>query len=139
MDSENFGGRNQGIACALAWVTVARDSDSDYPFYTLGQFHRICAGHLWCQIGSTLTKLSLSVSCGSYCTSAIVGSRVYGYPLATLYITQYITHILLTYITYILLNIYTILTIPLCGQCKVKWFEPEYCLCFGVGYYGTWL
>ncbi len=29
--------------------------------------------------------IGLRVSCGSYCTIAIVGSRVYGNPLATLF------------------------------------------------------
>ncbi len=48
-----------------------------------GQFHRICAWHLKCRIGSSLTKMSLSINRGRYCTSSIVGSRVYGYPLAT--------------------------------------------------------
>ncbi len=33
----------------------------------------IRAGHLWCQVGSILTNLSLIVNSGSYCTSAIVG------------------------------------------------------------------
>ncbi len=64
MGSEEFSGWNQSIDCALAWVILARD---------------------WCQIGSTLTKLSLSVSSGGYCISAIGGFRVYGYPLATLF------------------------------------------------------
>ncbi len=32
-----------------------------------------------------------------------------------------------------------LLTIPLCGQWKVQWSEPEYWLCFSVGYYSTWL
>ncbi len=43
MDSEKFSGRNQSIGCALAWVTIALDSESDYPFNPVGQFHRICA------------------------------------------------------------------------------------------------
>ncbi len=93
MDSEKFSGRNQSVGCALAWVAIARDSESDYPFYPVVQFRRIRAGHLWCQISSSLTKLSLSVSSGSYCTTIIVGSRVM------------VTH-LLPYI----------LTIALCGQ-----------------------
>ncbi len=42
-------------------------------------------GHLWCQIGSSLTNLSLIVSNGSYCTSAIVGFSVYGNTYATLF------------------------------------------------------
>ncbi len=37
--------RNQGVGCALAWVTIARDSESDYPFYPVVQFRRIRAGH----------------------------------------------------------------------------------------------
>ncbi len=85
--------RKRGIGCALAWITIARDSESDYPFYPVVQFRRIRAGHLWCQISSSLIELSLSVSNGSYCTSIIVGSRVM------------VTH-LLPYI----------LTIALCGQ-----------------------
>ncbi len=44
-------------------------------------------GVIWSQI---LKKLSLSVGSGSYCTSAIVGSRVYGNTLATLF-THYPT------------------------------------------------
>ncbi len=64
----------------------------------------------------SLAKLSLSVSSGSYCTSEIVGSRVM------------VTHLLPF-----------ILTIPLCGQWKVQWSEPEYWLCCSVGYYSTWL
>ncbi len=76
MASEVFSGRNQTIGCAVAWVTIARDSESDYPFYPVLQFRRIRAGHLWCQISSGSTKSNLSVSSGSYCTSIIVGSRV---------------------------------------------------------------
>ncbi len=85
MDSEKFSGRNQSIGCALAWVTIARDCESDYPFYPVEPFRGTCAGHSRCQIGSSLTKLSLSVSSGRYCTSVIVGSRVYGNPLATFF------------------------------------------------------
>ncbi len=68
MDSEAFSVRNQGVGWALAWVTIARDSECEYPFYPVLQFHRIRAGHLCCQ--------SLNVSSASYCTSIIVGSRV---------------------------------------------------------------
>ncbi len=50
-------------------------------------------GHVRCQIGSTLTKLSLRVSSGNYYASEIVGSRVM------------VTHLL-----------HYLLTIPLCGQ-----------------------
>ncbi len=32
-----------------------------------------------------------------------------------------------------------LLTIPLCGQWKDPWSEPEYWLWFSVGYYSTWL
>ncbi len=42
---EAFSVRNQGVGCALAWVTIARDSESDYPFYNVVQFRRIRAGH----------------------------------------------------------------------------------------------
>ncbi len=45
LDSEMFSGRNQNIGCALAWGTVACDSESEHPFYSVEQFHRICAGH----------------------------------------------------------------------------------------------
>ncbi len=38
MDSEKFSGRNQSIGCALAWVTIARDSESAYPFNPVGRF-----------------------------------------------------------------------------------------------------
>ncbi len=51
----------------------------------MGRFRRICTRHLWCQIGSILTNFSLSVSSGSYCTSAIVGFSVYGNTFATLF------------------------------------------------------
>ncbi len=69
----------------LFFYHVARDSAFDYPFHPVGQFRTIFAGHLRCQTGSRSTKLSLSVSSGSYCPSAIFGSRVYGYPIATLF------------------------------------------------------
>ncbi len=41
-----FSGRNQSIGCAVAWVIIARDSESEYPFYLVGQFCRIWAGNL---------------------------------------------------------------------------------------------
>ncbi len=86
--------RNRGVGCALAWVNIARDSESDHPFYPVVQFRTILAGHLWCQISSGSIKSSLIASSGSYCTRIIVGSRVM------------ITH----FLPYIL-------TIPLCGHC----------------------
>ncbi len=46
VDSEVFSGRNQSISCAVALVTIARDSESDCPFNPVGRFRRICAGHL---------------------------------------------------------------------------------------------
>ncbi len=85
-----FSGRNLSIGCAVAWVTIARDSESEYPFHPVGQFHRVRAGHLWCQMCLSLTNLSLSVSKSSYCTSFIVGPRVYSNTLAALF-TQYPT------------------------------------------------
>ncbi len=85
MESEEFSSRNQSIGCALAWVTIARDSEYDYPFYRVWQFRGICAGHLRYQIGTNLTKFSLSVNSGSYCPSAIFGPRVYGNPIASLF------------------------------------------------------
>ncbi len=42
--------------CAVAWVTIARDSESDYPFYSDAKFRKIRAGHLWYQISSSLTN-----------------------------------------------------------------------------------
>ncbi len=84
MDSERFSGRNQSIGCALASVTIARDSESDYPFKSCEVIPQDLCRTLMCQIGSTLTKFSLGFSSGCYCTSSIVGSRVYGNPLATL-------------------------------------------------------
>ncbi len=90
MGSEVFSGRNQSIGCAVTWVINARDSESEYPFHPVGQVYRVRAGHLWCQICSSLTNLSLSVSSGSYCTSKIAGSRVYSNTLATLF-THYPT------------------------------------------------
>ncbi len=32
-----------------------------------------------------------------------------------------------------------LLIIPMCGQWRVQWSEPEYWLCCSVGYYSTWL
>ncbi len=90
MGSEVFRGRNQSIGRAVTWVIIARDSESEYPFHPVGQFYRVRAGHLWCQICSSLTNLSLSISSGSYCTSKIVGSRVYSNTFATL-LTHYPT------------------------------------------------
>ncbi len=46
MGSEVISGRNQSIGCAVAWVTVARDSESEYPFNLVGQFCRIWSGRL---------------------------------------------------------------------------------------------
>ncbi len=110
-----FSGRNKSIGCAVAWVTKARDSESGYPFYPVVQFCRIRAGHLWSQISSSLTKLSLSISNGSYCTCIIVGSKVV------------VTH-LLPYIV----------TFPLCGQWTIQCSEPGCQLCISVDYYSTW-
>ncbi len=42
-----FSSRNQSIGCAVAWVIIARDSESEYPFYLVGQFCGIWAGHLF--------------------------------------------------------------------------------------------
>ncbi len=36
MGSEVFSGRNKSIGCAVAWVTIARDSESEYPFLSCG-------------------------------------------------------------------------------------------------------
>ncbi len=88
VDSEAFSGRNQSIGCAVAWVTIARDSECEYPFHPVGQLYRVRTGHIWCQMCSRLTNLRLSVSSDSYCTS--VGSRVYSNTLATLF-THYPT------------------------------------------------
>ncbi len=41
----------------------------------------IRVGHLWCQIGSRLTNLSLNVGSGSYHTSAVVGTHLLPYLL----------------------------------------------------------
>ncbi len=46
MDSEKFSDRNQSIGCAVAWITIARDSESDYPFNPVGQFRRMGVGPL---------------------------------------------------------------------------------------------
>ncbi len=46
MGSEVLSGRNQSTGCAVAWVTVARVSESEYPFHPVGQFYRVLAGHL---------------------------------------------------------------------------------------------
>ncbi len=90
MGSEVLSGRNQSIGCDVAWVTIARNSESKYPFHPVKQFYRVRAGHLWCQKCPSLTNLSLNVSSGSYCTSIIVGSRVYSNTIATLF-THYPT------------------------------------------------
>ncbi len=66
MGSEVFSGLNQIIDCAVAWVTIARDSELGYPFHPVGKFDRMHAGHLWCQMCSGFTKLIIIVSCGSY-------------------------------------------------------------------------
>ncbi len=29
-------GRNKSIGCAVGWVTIARDSESEYPFHPVG-------------------------------------------------------------------------------------------------------
>ncbi len=42
-----FSGRNQSIGCAVAWVIIARDSESEYPFHPIGQFNRVRAGHFF--------------------------------------------------------------------------------------------
>ncbi len=52
--------------------------------HSCGAIPQDLCGTLRCQIGSTFTKFSLSLSSVCYCTSSIVGSRVCGYPLATL-------------------------------------------------------
>ncbi len=31
-----FSGGNESIGCAVAWVTTARDSESEYPFHPVG-------------------------------------------------------------------------------------------------------
>ncbi len=80
---------NQSIGCAVAWFTIARNSESECPFHCVGQFCRVRAGHLWCQMYSSLTNLSLSVSSGSYSVGVIVGSRVYSNTLVTLF-THYL-------------------------------------------------
>ncbi len=67
------------------------------------------------QIGSFITNLGLSVSSGSYCTSANVGSGTT------------VTHLL----PHLLSN-------PLCVQLDGQHSEPEYWLCFSVGYYSMW-
>ncbi len=54
MDRDPFNVRNVG--CALAWVTVVRDSESDYPFHPVGKFYRVRAGHLFSlPIGGEIT------------------------------------------------------------------------------------
>ncbi len=36
VDSDKFSGRNQSIGCDVAWVTIARASESGYPFNLVG-------------------------------------------------------------------------------------------------------
>ncbi len=74
-----------GTPIKVIWFSIARGYESEHPFYPMGQLTRICAGHLRCQIGSSLTHLALSASSGSYCTSAIVGFSVYGNTFAHLF------------------------------------------------------
>ncbi len=38
--SETFSDRNKSIDCALVRVSIARDSESEHPFYPVEQFHR---------------------------------------------------------------------------------------------------
>ncbi len=45
VDIGMFSGPDKNIGCALSWVIIARDSESEYPFYPVGQLCRICAGH----------------------------------------------------------------------------------------------
>ncbi len=80
-----FSGWNQSIGCAVAWVNIARASESEYPFHPVGQFYRLRAAQSWCQKCSGFTKLIIIVCSGSYCTSIIVGFRVYSNTLATLF------------------------------------------------------
>ncbi len=47
MGSEVFSGRNQSVGCAVAWVIIARDYESQNPFHPVGQFYRVRAGHLF--------------------------------------------------------------------------------------------
>ncbi len=47
VDSEVFSGQNQSIGCAVAWVTIARGSETEYPFYLVGRFCRIWEGHIF--------------------------------------------------------------------------------------------
>ncbi len=42
-----FSCRNQSIGCAVAWVTIARDSEPEYPFHPVGKCYRVRAGHLF--------------------------------------------------------------------------------------------
>ncbi len=42
-----FSGGNQSAGCAEVWATIARDSESEYPFQPVGQFYRSRAGHLF--------------------------------------------------------------------------------------------
>ncbi len=51
--------RNQGVGCALAWVTVARDSESDYPFYPVVQFRRVFCRTLMASDQLKFTKIEL--------------------------------------------------------------------------------
>ncbi len=97
-------------------MTNIAKSLKKFIFNFVVQFRRIRAEHLWCQISSSSTKLSLSASNGSYCTRIIVGSRVM------------LTHLLP----------YTLI-IALWGQWNMQCSELGCRLCFSVGYYSTWL
>ncbi len=45
--AEVFSGQNQSNGCAVRWVTISRDPESEYPFHRVEQFYRVRAGHLF--------------------------------------------------------------------------------------------
>ncbi len=49
----SFQWSEQIVDCAVAWVTIVRDSESEYPSHPVGQFYWVRAGHLWCQMCSS--------------------------------------------------------------------------------------
>ncbi len=76
VDSEEFSGRNQSIGCAIAWVTIARDSESNYPFYPVGQFRRICSGYLCVRLAQLFVFSSKPRLCQKRCAILLENPQV---------------------------------------------------------------
>ncbi len=84
-------------------------TESEHIFYPAGQFAQDMYSVSFAQL---LTDLDFRI--GSYCLSAIIGFRV-----VVIHLLPYLR------------------TILMCGRWDIKRPEPEYCLCYTVGYYST--